>query len=101
MRTRRDQPRRDAKKTLSIEGSPTGNLQLWRDIVVAHGDAVGMKISSGHQTSRKAGDSEFPVELAIADGFGHVLGSEVLAALQVGDGPRHLADLVVGASAEA
>ena len=45
-------------------------------------------------------DQSFRSSSAVADGLRDVLGPDVLAAIQVGDGPGHLADLVMGTCAE-
>ena len=45
--------------------------------------------------------SQLSVELPITNGLGQVLGADLVAGVEVGDGPSHLADLVMGAGAEA
>ncbi len=45
--------------------------------------------------------SQLPVEAAVADGFGDVLGLEVLFAGEVGDGAGDAQDLVMGPGGQA
>lgn len=44
--------------------------------------------------------SELPVQSAVADGLGDMLGANILAAVRVRHGPGDLADFVVSAGAE-
>ena len=44
--------------------------------------------------------SKFPIQFAVADGFGDVFGLDVFAVFEIGDGAGDFADFVMGAGGQ-